>query len=479
MLARFITSTIFLFVTNAIAAFVPVFYNIETAIPLPALCFGQLSLVFLFVLIAFPKAKYSELMNASTQHIGFLVQSYALLTFLPVPFKLFLFNNLEETLEWIPFFAVPAAVDTNITSLVLVNIFAFAFLIVFPHQKAQPAKAPTTSSEPVEIEEDLIIKAPQDIEHVGEIKKDSKQNTVVEEEQDEELKTIEEALGIASDAKSPASPEQEEAEEIGDIFAGIDSSAPPEEQNEEDVQTAMSIAEQVLAERAAERAAVQGLEEKANAAAEETLSEEQIQQLAAMASEDEPFKDLEAADEDVSHEIEKTETSAEESSNAEPELEEQAPELNLESQEKDSTANSQEQMPEGLGDDGLFNVYLKDEKIETTNGQEMLKKMENTLLDNIDFRIEEALCISENKETVDDSLFHWRDPSEEKLFEIFERYRNFSQKQNTEDLCQIAFKEGKYWYMMSHYNGFYLILKTSHEEASPLLETTYKVFSAL
>ncbi len=372
MLGRLIITIICAAVSAAISAFVPVFFNISKSLPVLSLCTAQLALVFMFVLLAFPRAHYEGLMRMSRYYISFLVINFSLLTFLPVPQKLFAFGEITDTVTWLPF-PFPEQVTANISSLVTINLLSFLFLAILPQELPENVRVPEgrmPATGPINIEEDLIIHAPNDLEYVGEVS------------QTTELKV----------------PQQTKAEQVG-------------------------VLEEVLAARSAQKAPA------------ETLSEEQLAFLQQIALSEE---NLEAPVERVFNNPQAQYSSAE----------------------------------------TLGSVY-NNERGDEPASKEQLEHLEQTLLNNIDFKIEEALCISTNGEGLEDTVFHWHSADKARLLKLFERFNRFAEATDTGALCQLAFKQGRDWYMMSKYQGSYLVLKTSHPEPAPVLETTYRVLTAV
>jgi len=111
--------------------------------------------------------------------------------------------------------------------------------------------------------------------------------------------------------------------------------------------------------------------------------------------------------------------------------------------------------------------------------REQLEQLEQALLNNIDFKIEEALCISSTGEGLEDSIFHWHSADTSRVLKAFETYNKFAKATDMGELCQLVFKHGRDWYMISKYQGSYLVLKTAHTDPAPVLETTYRVLTAV
>ncbi len=384
MFGRLVITIICATVAAAISAFVPVFFNITKSLPVLSLCLAQLALVFIFVLLAFPKAHYQGLMRMSRYYISFLVINFSVLTFFPVPHKLFSFGEITDTVTWMPFL-FPELVSANVTSLITINVLSFLFLAILPQESPEGARVPQgrmPAAGPVTIEDDLIIHAPSDLEYVGDVSQ--------------------------SEFKIP---EQTKAEQVG-------------------------VLEEVLAARAAEKESV-----TPTAA---TLSPEQIAFLEQIGAAEEMPEAMPWAQ-------------------ANQVLEPFSP---MTPQVQYSSA------------DTLGSVYMGEASdLPATN--EKLAHLEQTLLNNIDFKIEEALVINTNGEGLEDTIFHWHSGDKARILKLFERFDKYAQNTELGGLCQLAFKQGRDWYMISKYQGSYLVLKTSHPEPAPVLETTYRVLTAV
>ncbi len=404
MLGRLIVTIFCAAISSAIAAFAPGLFNITKSLPVLSLCTAQLALVFIFILLAFPKAGYPELMRLSRYYVAFLVLNFSALTFFSVPHKLFAFGEIVDTVTWLPF-PFPELVSTNVTSLITINILSFLYLAILPQKPSDTVKVPEghmPSSKPVNIEEDLIIHAPNDLEFVGDISK-------------------------ASEVKIP---EITKAEQVG-------------------------VLEEVLAARSSER--------QSTSTAEETLSPEQIaflEQIGANA-------ELSPEQNDFLQQISTT--------------------TNLSSEQNDflqQIGASTAPAPTSSGqktydqDPKLSSVYASGQEYEAAT-KEKLEQLEQALLNNIDFKIDEALCINTNGQSLEETMFHWHSADKQSLMQVFKRFDDYAQKTEMGALCQLAFKQGKSWYMISKYQGSYLVLKTSHTDPSPVLETTYRVLTHL
>jgi hypothetical protein len=378
MFGRIVITIICAVVAAALSAFAPVFFNITRSLPVLSLCTAQLALVFMFVLLAFPRAHYEGLMRMSRYYISFLIINFSLLTFVPVPHKLFAFGEITDTVVWLPF-PFPEMVTANLSSLITINILSFLFLAILPQETREGVRVPEgrmPATGPVSIEDDLIIHAPNDLEYVGEVSQ-------------AEIKI----------------PEQTKAEQVG-------------------------VLEEVLAARSAEKAPA------------ETLSDEQMAFLAQIGAAEEAAPVTQA--------------------NPEPLFQAFSP---ISPQQQAST--------ETLG-----SVYNSERSNEPAT-KEQLEHLEQTLLNNIDFKIEEALVINTNGQGLEDTVFHWHSGDKQRILKIFERYNKYAEATEMGGLCQLAFKQGRDWYMISKYQGSYLVLKTSHPEPAPVLETTYRVLTAV
>ncbi len=365
MLGRLIITIFCAALSSALIAFIPAFWH--RSLPVLSLCTAQLALVFMFVLLAFPKANYVSLMRMSRYYISFLVINFSLLTFMPIPNKLFSFGEITDTVAWLPF-PFPELVSTNISGLIIINILSFLFLAILPQETAKPVtdsnKNPSPSN--INIEEDLIIKAPNDLEYVGEI---SKANT--------------------SEIKVP------EANQQVSVL---------EEISEPITQTA------------------------------QTLSAEQIaflEQIGAANSETSP-----------------------------------------------QTKTEESLAPIHKTEESLASVYKQEPESESSD-KNKLEQLEQSLLNNIDFKIDEALCMNLKGQSLEDTVFHWRSAEKSQLLDIFYAFDDFSKQNQTGELCQLVFKQANDWYMISKYQGSFLILKSSAPKPAAVLETTYRVLSQL
>ncbi len=376
MLGRLVITIICAGIASAISAFVPVFFDITKSLPVLSLCLAQLALVFIFVLLAFPKANYQGLMRMSRYYISFLVINFSALTFLPVPHKLFSFGEITDTVTWMPF-PFPELVSANVTSLITINVLSFLFLAILPQETPESVRIPEgrmKAAGPVSIEDDLIIHAPNDLEYVGELSK-------------------------SAEIKVPQP--NTTAEQVG-------------------------ILEEVLAARKAEAEPVPA----------ETLSDDQLAFLAQIGAVEETASVLSPV--------------------AAPSFFDAAP----------ATTET------------LGSVYAS-ETNEAPASRERLEHLEQTLLNNIDFKIDEALCINTDGEGLEDTIFHWHSGDKAQILKIFETYNKFVSSTEMGELCQLAFKYGRDWYMISKYQGSYLVLKTAHTDPAPVLETTYRVLTAV
>ena len=131
--------------------------------------------------------------------------------------------------------------------------------------------------------------------------------------------------------------------------------------------------------------------------------------------------------------------------------------------------------------DNLFDIYLDDDDFESEEvySDEKLEQLENTLLDNLDYNIDGALCLNTEGKQLDESVFKWDGPEREELISVFAAYNEASKNSGTGRLCQFLLNEGGFWYMVARFRGNFLVLKAELEEPTPLLETGYKVFRQL
>ena len=128
----------------------------------------------------------------------------------------------------------------------------------------------------------------------------------------------------------------------------------------------------------------------------------------------------------------------------------------------------------------IFDLYL--EKFEESSSEEkenLLESLEDSLVKHISPQISEALCLDENWNKLEESLFKWESFSNEELKSFFEELDQSSQDAGTGKLCQTLIENDKKWYLIAKYRGIYLILKSRNNEFADLLEISYKVFKTL
>ncbi len=127
--------------------------------------------------------------------------------------------------------------------------------------------------------------------------------------------------------------------------------------------------------------------------------------------------------------------------------------------------------------DSLFDVYLQDLEGDATSST--LEEMEQILLTNLPESINAAICVDNNGDVLEESLFKWPQANHSELLANFQKQDINSLNLGSGKLCQMVFKQGDSWYIVAKYHGKYLMLATKAEDMSPLLETSFKVFKAM
>ncbi len=105
-------------ITMLITAFIPFFSQLAKNISVISLSFGQVALIFLFILVAFPRANYKHIIELSTAYILFLGSCFVLLSFLP----------LDPTNKIFGWQSLPALVLVDIPSLIFINVLSFIYM---------------------------------------------------------------------------------------------------------------------------------------------------------------------------------------------------------------------------------------------------------------------------------------------------------------------------------------------------------------
>ena len=129
----------------------------------------------------------------------------------------------------------------------------------------------------------------------------------------------------------------------------------------------------------------------------------------------------------------------------------------------------------------IFDVYLEkfedDKDSETQNKK--LENFENALVKHINPQIEAALCLDENFNHLDNSIFKWENLDKDEIAVLFDNLNKSSEAASTGKLCQCLFSVENSWYIIAQYRGMFLILKSRNSDFSNLLEVSYKVFKSL
>lgn len=113
-----IFSALALIATITIAAFLPFFSQLAKHISIISLCFGQVALIFLFILAAFPRANYRHIIELSTAYISFIGICFVLLSFLP-------FDSSNKIFGWEN---LPSLVLVDLPTLIFLNIGSFVYM---------------------------------------------------------------------------------------------------------------------------------------------------------------------------------------------------------------------------------------------------------------------------------------------------------------------------------------------------------------
>ena len=128
----------------------------------------------------------------------------------------------------------------------------------------------------------------------------------------------------------------------------------------------------------------------------------------------------------------------------------------------------------------IFDIYLERfHEEEEHNVDKKLEKLENALVKAINPQISAALCLNENFEKSEDTVFHWEGIEKEDLSALFQDFDKISTESGTGKLCQCLINLDETWYMIAQYRGMYLVLKSRENEFSNLLDVSYKVFKTL
>lgn len=127
----------------------------------------------------------------------------------------------------------------------------------------------------------------------------------------------------------------------------------------------------------------------------------------------------------------------------------------------------------------IFDIYLERFHEEEHNVDQKLEKLENALVKAINPKIAAALCLNEDFEKLEDTVFHWEGIEKENLSTLFQDFNKISTESGTGKLCQCLINMNETWYMIAQYRGMYLVLKSRENEFSNLLDVSYKVFKTL
>jgi hypothetical protein len=111
-------------------------------IPTASLLLGQIALVFLFILAAFPKADFKQILVNASKYLAFIGLCYSFIAFLPLAEsnKLLLIESFDE--------GFPGVISVNLIALIIINVLTFAvwgsglgdYLLLLAMEKAPPPR---------------------------------------------------------------------------------------------------------------------------------------------------------------------------------------------------------------------------------------------------------------------------------------------------------------------------------------------------
>jgi hypothetical protein len=105
--------------------------NLET--PLISLILGQVAIVFLVVLAAFPKHRLVEICSICSKYLCFIAFCFAIIAFIPFPVS-------NKLLAFTKFYGiVPVMINTNMVAILMLNILAALFYIKFTKRNIKTA----------------------------------------------------------------------------------------------------------------------------------------------------------------------------------------------------------------------------------------------------------------------------------------------------------------------------------------------------
>jgi hypothetical protein len=103
--------------------------NLET--PLISLILGQVAIVFLVVLAAFPKHRLVEICGICSKYLCFIAFCFAIIAFIPFP-------DSNKLLAFTKFYGiVPMMINTNIIAVLMLNLIAALFYIRFTKRNTE------------------------------------------------------------------------------------------------------------------------------------------------------------------------------------------------------------------------------------------------------------------------------------------------------------------------------------------------------
>lgn len=370
-----------------IGALIPFFSKVVKEIPAISLSLGQVALVFLFTLAAFPRASYKQIIKLSINYLVFIGACFALLSFMPFPAetKLFAFNANASSFN--------SAVAVNLVCFLFLNLVSFIFMnlgfYVYPDSKTKDSSN-IEETETVPVEEPMAISPETNF---------SQELLHMQEQQYEES-------FAESTIEQPMNQQPSYYEEAPMHYEAPAQSYAPENN----------------------MAATENLEGMINS---QTFIEDPFENLAQTQSKVQQGK-----------------------------------------QYIDELKNEVE---------SLFSLYVTedDEESRGHDQNEKLEILENTLLNNLDLNVQEALCVDKDGNILEDTVFHWNSVPKEQLLRIFNEHKEFCKNLRTGKLCQLLINDSGSWFMIARYRGNYLILKTAAPDPLPLLNTSFKVFKAV
>lgn len=126
----------------------------------------------------------------------------------------------------------------------------------------------------------------------------------------------------------------------------------------------------------------------------------------------------------------------------------------------------------------LYELYLQEFEQGRIGQDEELCNIERALLEGLDTRINSVICVDKDGNSLTSKFFEWKGIAEKILIESFNRQDQISRELGAGLLCQMLLRDDEHWYVVSKYRGNYLMLQAANTDASPLLETSFRVFKS-